>query len=125
MEEDSLWSKVLRKKYDVGEPIRGHPVHMQRSSFVWRSIRWSGELLGKGLGWRVKNGCRIRFWLDHWVENGPLKDLAVGQIPPKMQLTIVNEYWEEGDGWRWEDFANLLPNNLLPNNLSQTLLSWN
>lgn len=78
VEMDSLWNFVLKKKYDIWKPLRSNSGQNLRSSVVWQSINWFGELVDRGLGWRVKNGGRILFWLDHWIDDGPLRDLAMG-----------------------------------------------
>lgn len=37
------------------------------SSYVWRSLCWSKDLLEAGLRWNIKNGASVRVFRDAWV----------------------------------------------------------
>jgi hypothetical protein len=41
----------------------------KRSSFAWRSIHGSCDVLKEGLIWRVGNGRSVRIWKGRWVPN--------------------------------------------------------
>jgi hypothetical protein len=42
-----------------------------RSSFAWRRLWQSRDLLSKGLIWRVGSGANVRIWGDRWIQSTP------------------------------------------------------
>lgn len=62
-------------------------------------------------GW---NGQRAKFWLDWWVGEGPLVDVATQQIPPASLNARVCDYIDEDGNWKWSYFVELIPMNLIP-----------
>jgi hypothetical protein len=61
-----LIAKIMKAKYYPN----CQAIHAQldnKSSFAWRSIHSSKDLLNKGLIWRIGNGEKARTWRDKWV----------------------------------------------------------
>ncbi|KAL8151867.1 hypothetical protein V2J09_021675 [Rumex salicifolius] len=59
--------------------------------------------------WNVGDGSKIRFWLDHWLDGGPLINQVVSMPPVDMLGTRVCDFWEPDGGWAWGQFSNFLP----------------
>ncbi|XP_073129001.1 uncharacterized protein [Henckelia pumila] len=63
---DSLMARLLKSKYfkhgDILDAPRG-----SNSSFIWKSIIWSRELISKGLIWSVGDGRNIHALSDAWI----------------------------------------------------------
>ncbi|CAL1358629.1 unnamed protein product [Linum trigynum] len=108
----------MRAKYgkskedlDLLRPIQG-------SSFTWASFSKAANLLRKGCAWNIKNGRHTKFWLDVWVLQVPLKDVAMDTIPEDLENARVADFVTEDGLWRTELFADLLPFEVLGKILS-------
>ena len=53
------------------------------------------------------------FWRDNWLEETPLLQLALQDIPLHISYPSVKNYWSKERGWKWEDVENLLPMQVL------------
>lgn len=64
--------------------------------------------MNKGMGKLVRNGKDTLFWIDHWLVNYVLQDLATGPIPSSMltknRLKIIGKRRMDGDGQRSAHF---------------------
>ncbi|CAL1360326.1 unnamed protein product [Linum trigynum] len=108
-DKDSIWTQVMKAKYgrhrqelDMIRPIQG-------SSFTWASIAKVASLLKKGCAWNIKSGRKTHFWLDCWVSQVPLRELAVDNVPPELEGVKVADMVGEDGCWKTELFVNLLP----------------
>jgi hypothetical protein len=63
---DSLVSRLLKAKYFLHHSFLESSVK-HNSSYIWRSICASKDVLVAGLGWRVGTGEKIRIWKDPWL----------------------------------------------------------
>ncbi|KAL8150248.1 hypothetical protein V2J09_020056 [Rumex salicifolius] len=63
----------------------------------------------EGIRWNVGDGSKIRFWLDHWLDGGPLINLVVSMPPVDMLSARICDFWELDGGWVWGQFSNYLP----------------
>ncbi|CAL1397034.1 unnamed protein product [Linum trigynum] len=117
-EKDSLWTQLMVAKYgrqrenlDIIRPIQG-------SSFTWRSFTKAADLLRKGCAWNIKNGKRTKFWLDPWVLQVPLKEVALGHIPESDTAEPIERFVEEDGTWQTELFEDLIPSDVFQKILS-------
>lgn len=65
----SLWSRVIRSKYKVGEI---HDPRWLVAKGNWSSTMRSigvglREVVMRGISWVIGDGRQIRFWTDKWV----------------------------------------------------------
>ncbi|KAL8159786.1 hypothetical protein V2J09_001323 [Rumex salicifolius] len=111
-EAADIWGRIMTAKY--GLSIEGGCVNqtklLSNMSYGWRSIRWALEgCVGRGIRWNVGDGSKIRFWLDHWLDGGPLINLVVSMPPVDMLSARICDFWELDGGWVWGQFSNYLP----------------
>ena len=59
-------SRLLKAKYFVHHSFLESSVK-HNSSYIWRSICDSKDVLVAGLGWRVGTGKKIWIWKDPWL----------------------------------------------------------
>lgn len=111
--EGEAWGQLLWEKYGLTENGAWMFKHKQRESQVWMGIVWGSELLSEGLRWRITNGKRVLFWIDKWVGEEKLLDHCLGDIEGKDLYRTVNSYWQERQGWRWDEIPNSLPSSIL------------
>ncbi|CAL1353808.1 unnamed protein product [Linum trigynum] len=107
--EDSLWTRLLLEKY--GRNREGLEVlkKIKGSSLAWRSFTSIANVLKKGYAINVKNGKHTHFWLDPWIMQVPLIDMALEEIPEEKKEQLVADLWEPDSGWRLDEFQSLLP----------------
>lgn len=117
------WCNVMKAKYDIrkfADPI-SKPV--ARSSYIWKVVVWSAEPVQKGVTWQVRNEKDARFCSDIWLEEVPLKDLAIHPLNADLLLVKVYKYRNSVTGWRWSDFSQFLPSSTLLK-MSSVILSY-
>lgn len=108
-EPNALWSRVLRSKYckgrcdlDMFEPVAG-------SSNVWKGITDNACWLKEGAATAIGNGKSTCFWDHKWAMEPPLRHVCTSEIPAHLEEAKVEDMWEEGQGWKWSEFADYLP----------------
>ncbi|KAE8664067.1 hypothetical protein F3Y22_tig00112857pilonHSYRG00227 [Hibiscus syriacus] len=87
---DKLWVKVIRSKYrwsDNGFMMTSR----RRGSWLWNGLKCVWGKIQKSLFWSVKNGNRIDFWNDIWLDDtGPLiHHSLVGANPPAVMISSL------------------------------------
>ncbi|XP_074298106.1 uncharacterized protein LOC141628922 [Silene latifolia] len=112
-EPQSLWSRVLQAKYcnnrcdiDIFQP-------KSNMSNVWAGISSQSKTIVRGTATAVGNGRRTLFWDHAWVDGVCLSDNVLAPIPENILGAIVSEMWCEFNGWKWDLFADYLPQDLL------------
>ncbi|KAG7579838.1 Ribonuclease H domain [Arabidopsis thaliana x Arabidopsis arenosa] len=113
-ETGSLWAKILRAKYKVGDPHdKTWAVVKSNWSSTWRSVTLGiREVIFPGLGWVVGDGNTIHFWTDKWLTATPLLDLALIPVPVEMVDARARSYWSNGRGWDLSRLSVYLPENV-------------
>lgn len=62
------------------------------------------EVVIPRLSWVLGNGKIIRFWMDKWLLDQPLMDLASQVVSLKEKKIRVQDVWRNGSGW---DFTRI------------------
>ncbi|KAL2929232.1 hypothetical protein RDABS01_034643 [Bienertia sinuspersici] len=96
-EPTTLWARVLRNKYCQG----------RCDIDVFQATLNSSNL------WKVGDGQTTLFWDHKWVENYPLIDVIIKEVPQNILGATVAEMWNDELGWKWDTFAEYLPLNIL------------
>lgn len=80
-------------------------------TILWKHL---GELWPKLVGnlkWDVRNGGRVRFWEDFWLEDGVrLWSHSNDVLPQSYSLMTVGESRGEDGDWNWQWLGNNFPN---------------
>lgn len=58
--------------------------------------------------WEVSSGRRVRFWSDCWIGEKPLVHRSTSILSPEQLSLTVDNYWQEGRGWTWENISPFL-----------------
>ncbi|CAA7029674.1 unnamed protein product [Microthlaspi erraticum] len=113
-DEHSLWARVVRKKYKLGDlHDRTWLIPKSTWSALWRGVaRGLKEVIWPGHRWVVGDGEQIQFWLDSWLSDRPLIHSATGELPGNAQLLLAKDMWREGMGWDFTRIGPFLPENL-------------
>ncbi|KAG7564109.1 Ribonuclease H domain [Arabidopsis suecica] len=113
-ETGSLWAKILRTKYKVGDPHdKTWAVVKSNWSSTWRSVTLGmREVIFPGLGWVAGDRNTIHFWTDKWLTATPLLDLALTPVPVEMVEARARSYWSNGRGWDLSGLSVYLPENV-------------
>lgn len=57
----------------------------------------------------VNDGRTERFWGDVWIELEPLGRLLGSMVEEEHGVFKVGQFWDHNVGWKWWNFAHLLP----------------
>jgi len=96
--QDSMWVRIMRKKY-----LRHHEFFSaqikQGDSMVWKNIMKCRELIRQGLIWTIGDRKDISFWQDNWIENMNLMDLLQIEDHNAVDLELkVSDFIEDNIG---------------------------
>lgn len=73
--ENGLWQDIIKYKYLRNSSI--HEVgHKLNDSQMWYDLLKFKDVYLQGRTVSIKNGENVRFWLDPWLYEEPLKDIA-------------------------------------------------
>lgn len=108
----TLWVCVLKRKC-ISNSYVDHIHNSVGASHLWKGICAVWPQMLRKVSWFVGDGQKVWFWIEIWVGDKPLLELATDQIyNQEIELTVHNFATESGN-WIWETFANKLPNNVL------------
>ncbi|KAG7577326.1 Ribonuclease H-like superfamily [Arabidopsis thaliana x Arabidopsis arenosa] len=107
-DKDSLWAKVLRSKYKVGEPHdKSWTVAKGHWSSTWRSICSSlREVVLPNIGWVLGDGLKIQFWTDKWLGQMSIIEFVTKEVPAELLAAKVRDLWRNDRGW---DLVQIMP----------------
>jgi hypothetical protein len=75
MEREALWRQVIKGKYgSLGSGWSSIIVQSSHGVGLWKHIKNGWYKFSQFIKFEVGDGSRIKFWLDFWCGNGPLKD---------------------------------------------------
>ena len=75
------WIEVIKGKYErncnwfVEVQIRG------LDSCLWKNLRKLWHYIWEGHSWNIKDGKKVSFWKDVWVDCSKLIDIIIDTIP--------------------------------------------
>lgn len=95
MEKDKTWVHLIQANYKSKFPLATNTEHNQTSPYIWKGLCWSADLIQKGTGKLVRNGRSTKFWLDVWLEDTKLQDVATQPLHHHMLSHLVSDYWHE------------------------------
>lgn len=61
----------------------------------------------------ASNGTTTLFWDHKWALDKTLREVAIQSIPDHLQAATIADLWDNEDGWKWNEFANILPPNIM------------
>ncbi|KAG7579199.1 hypothetical protein ISN45_Aa03g033600 [Arabidopsis thaliana x Arabidopsis arenosa] len=98
----SLWAKVLRCKYKIGDMHNTAWTKPSSNwSSTWRSVAMGiREVVFPGQSWVLGDGKEIKFWKDKWLMHKPLIELVEGELPAERENELVKSLWQDSVGWK-------------------------
>ena len=103
-DDSSLWARVLRKKYKVGD-VRDGAWLVSKSGWspTWRSvIAGLRDVVIPGMSWVLGDGCKINFWRDRWFGNQLISEEGLDNLSAGADQALVCDLWRNGRGWDME-----------------------
>lgn len=91
-EPHALWSQVIRSKYRQGRDLLNIFKSRPGVSHIWRSMVECVEEMGQ-MKWNIGDGSVIKFWMDSWFHDYPLRELALMPLPPCLLERTLRDYW--------------------------------
>jgi len=83
------------------------------SDYAWRETTGSAMFIQLGTHSDIGNWKSTYFWMQSWASFQPLLNDAVQIAPSNLLHLKVEDFWENGSCWRWETFADFLPQEIL------------
>ncbi|XVE95435.1 hypothetical protein REPUB_Repub02eG0096900 [Reevesia pubescens] len=111
-DSQSLWVDILRSKYMKNDDFFTVRVK-NTASYTWRSILRGRDVLMQGLGSNVANGKRSKFWMDSWIQCGPLINFALREISELEADLSVADYCGNDGKINLEALHDVLPEDIL------------
>ena len=79
-EKESIWAKVILRKYCLVDRMRARDPDKLPCSPNWRVIKAGFQTFADGICWGVGNGERINIWSDSWIRGNSLRELIEGPL---------------------------------------------
>ncbi|CAN0880333.1 Putative ribonuclease H protein At1g65750 [Linum grandiflorum] len=114
-----LWVEVLKTKYLRQTSVGLAPYKTKRVSLLWCGLNDCWPLFAEGLSWGIRNGQRVNFWREKWMDGGlVLGDLV--DIPPADSNCMVADFCTPEAGWDVARLQRLLPPDLVESVVGMT-----
>lgn len=105
---------VLKAKSNFNADLGPATVPPRYGSHLWRSLMKVWDKTVQGIQWVIRDGAKVRFWLDKWVDDGdPLIHMALGTVPLCQRERVVQDSITEDGNWCWHEFQHFLPHQIL------------
>lgn len=114
-DDNSLWVKLVRKKYLKNDSLFTHKVSVL-ASWQWKHLMRLRNMFCQGLRWQIGNGSDIRFWDDNWLLPSPLSSLLIP--PDSSHSLLVSDFILPCRTWDRSKLARYLPQYLVEKALS-------
>lgn len=95
-DEDTLWVKLVLRKYVKNQSLMSHK-HSNVASWQWKHLMRLQPIFCKRLRWQVGDVTQISFWFDNRILQYPIKDLVVPS--PGSQHMRVYDFLNPGGSW--------------------------
>ncbi|XP_031099806.1 uncharacterized protein LOC116004005 [Ipomoea triloba] len=112
-ERDTLWVRTLTTKYSESGCHSRAGVRRGSFSNAWKGILAAQYIVQAGMTKVVRGGRQTNFWMDKWIDYEPLNRFLRMPLSLSDLYVKVRDLWEEGRGWKWELFTDLLPENIM------------
>ncbi|KAL9686141.1 hypothetical protein QQ045_023596 [Rhodiola kirilowii] len=110
--EDGLWRRMVIEKYKLHDlfDIKSLQPRQSKMTKTWKDIfriikdeKEVGSAFRKGLSLKLGRGDSIKFWIDAWAGEQPLKFQfpKLFNIAVKQRATISEMGWWIDSGWKW------------------------
>ena len=102
-EKESIWAKVILRKYCSVNRMRARVPDKLPCSPNWRAIKVGFQTFADGICWGVGNGERINIWSDNWIKGSSLRELIKGPLTQKeVDMKLSKLLLDTVQGWKWE-----------------------
>ena len=109
-EKESIWAKVILRKYCSVNRMRARDPDKLLCSPNWRAIKAGFQTFANGICWGVGNGERNIIWSDSWIRGSSLRELIEGPLTQReVDMKLSDLLLDTVQGWKWEALSFELP----------------
>ena len=101
IERESPWARVLRAKYCSAQRIHSRNVRNLLGSRVWSAVKKGADTFNRGVKWVVGSNSNLRFWFDHWLFEGSVRQMIQGPLSLADQHLRIKDILKDGF-WDWD-----------------------
>lgn len=96
-EKESLWVKVILKKYCSQSRRNSKDPDKLPCSPCWTAVKKEFPIFAKGMCWSVGKNSNLKFWMDKWVKGNSLRDMVEGPLTPREANLTIGEIFQDGE----------------------------
>ena len=108
-EKESLWAKVILRKYCLVERRKARDPDKLPSSPNWKAIKARFQTFSDGICWGIGSGEKIKLWSDCWIKGSSLRELIEGPLTQREVDMKLSELLDHVQEWKWEVLSFELP----------------
>ena len=99
-EKDSLWAKVLSKKYCMRSRTPNHLLKSRTCSTTWAAMKKGADMSIEGSKWIAGTNSNLSFWSDKWLSRGTMRNLIEGPLNQGEDQLLFKDI-VGFNGWNW------------------------
>lgn len=109
---NALWIQVVKDKYMKNNNFR-KVSKVTGSTHIWEGIYNAQPTMLMQVNQSIGIGDKAQFWLDNYVANRLLIELATTLIIEQDLNLTINNFTSKSGTWIWENFVDKLPYSIL------------
>nr|POE86054.1 putative ribonuclease h protein [Quercus suber] len=94
-EKESLWAKVMLRKYCSQSRQKANDPDKLPCSLCWTAVKKGFPTFVEGICWSVGRNSKLKFWEDKWVKGESLRELMAGPLRVEEYKLIIKEIKEQ------------------------------
>ena len=80
-------------------------------SRVWSAVKKGADTFNRGVKWVVGSNSNLRFWFDHWLFEGSVRQMIQGPLSLADQHLRIKDILKDGF-WDWDCLSYEIPQHI-------------
>lgn len=109
--KESLWAKVLSKKYFMRSRAPNHLLKSRTCSTTWAAMKKGADEFIEGSKWIVGKNSNLSFWSNKWLSRGTMRNLIKGPLNRGEDQLLLKDI-VGFNGWNLHGLSFSIPKQL-------------